>query len=95
MSIIFTLLFIVLILFIFASSVLFSVIRWVLSLFRIGGPRTTTTSSGSSTADAGYKRTNSSSGWHFSPEAEYKRKKKKKIISADEGEYVDFEDVKK
>ena len=95
MSIIFTLLFIVLILFIFASSVLFSVIRWVLSLFRIGGPRTTTTSSDSSNVGGDNKRTNSSSGWHFSPEAEYKRRKKKKIIGADEGEYVDFEDVKK
>ncbi len=39
-------------------------------------------------------RNSSASGWHYSPEAEYKRRKRKKIIDESEGEYVDFEEVK-
>lgn len=39
-------------------------------------------------------RRSAASGWHYSPEAEYKRRKRKKIIDENEGEYVDFEEIK-
>ena len=91
----------------FASSVIFSVIRWVLSLLGLGA-RTAGRASYNNTANGthqhrtqGEPRGNRGSNdkacsqWHFSPEEEYKRKHRKKIISPDEGEYVDFEEVKK
>ena len=48
---------------------------------------------GASDDEAQGRRT-SASGWHYSPEAEYKRRKRKKIIDENEGEYVDFEEIK-
>ncbi len=48
---------------------------------------------GSSREDTRGARSDAS-GWHYSPEAEYKRRKRKKIIDANEGEYVDFEEVR-
>ncbi|MBQ3188319.1 MAG: DUF4834 family protein [Bacteroidaceae bacterium] len=90
----------------FASSLILSVLRWILSLFGIGGSRAANDSyygaGGSRGGNAG--RTSSSSSrnssgasdteWHYSPEAEYKRRKRKKIIGNDEGEYVDYEEMK-
>ena len=108
MSIIFFIIIIFLFVVMFASSVIFSVIRWVLSLLGLGA-RTTRRAAGDGygsgnrgsrySSDAnGQRRQNSSTGnetqWHFSPEEEYKRKQRKKIISPDEGEYVDYEEIK-
>ena len=108
MSIIFFIIIIFLFVVMFASSVIFSVIRWVLSLLGLGA-RTTRRAAGGeygsgsrgsrySSDDNGQRRQNSSTGngaqWHFSPEEEYKRKQRKKIISPDEGEYVDYEEIK-
>ena len=90
----------------FASSLILSVLRWILSLFGIGGSRAANDSyygaGGSRGGNAGRTSSTSSrnssgasdSGWHYSPEAEYKRRKRKKIIGNDEGEYVDYEEMK-
>lgn len=90
----------------FASSLILSVLRWILSLFGIGGSRAANDSyygsGGSRGGNAGRTSSSSSrnssgasdSGWHYSPEAEYKRRKRKKIIGNDEGEYVDYEEMK-
>lgn len=95
---------IVILLLLFASSVLFSLIGWVLSLFGIGRSRGnygagsgTYNSSRQDGTGSSYRSGSSASatGWHYSPEAEYKRRKRKKIIDKDEGEYVDFEEIKK
>lgn len=89
----------------FASSLILSVLRWILSLFGIGGSRAANDryygaggSRGGNTGRTSSSSRNSSgtsdSGWHYSPEAEYKRRKRKKIIGNDEGEYVDYEEMK-
>ena len=91
----------------FASSLILSVLRWILSLFGIGGSRAANDryygAGGSRGGNAGRTSSSSSSrnssgasdsGWHYSPEAEYKRRKRKKIIGNDEGEYVDYEEMK-
>lgn len=99
MTLIFLIFFIFLFLLMFASSVIFSIIRWVLSLFGFGGQRKNNqgeygrSESGRYNSSSTYSGT--SSGWHYSPEAEYKRRKKKKIIQQDEGEYVNYEEIKK
>ena len=84
----------------FASSVILSIVRWVLSLFGIGnynkGNRAGHTHSNTQGGNSSSTYSNTSSaGWHYSPEAEYKRRKRKKIIQQDEGEYVDYEEIKK
>lgn len=99
MTIILFLFLILLFLVLFASSVILSLVRWFLSFLGFGNKRTGryTGQSHSETSDTGYtsSSSSSSSGWHYSPEAEYKRRKRKKIIQQDEGEYVDYEEVKK
>lgn len=90
----------------FASSLVLAVVRWVLSLFGMGRRNGTSSRGGSDNRASGADgassysgRTTSggasASGWHYSPEAEYKRRKRKKIIGQDEGEYVDYEEIKK
>ncbi len=90
----------------FASSLVLAVVRWVLSLFGMGHRNGTSSRGGNDNRTSGADgassysgRTTSggasASGWHYSPEAEYKRRKRKKIIGQDEGEYVDYEEIKK
>lgn len=97
MTIILFLFLILLFLLLFASSMIFSLIRWILSLFGLAGRGSHRhgRQAGAGTYNAGGNTSSSSSGWHYSPEAEYKRRKRKKIIQQDEGEYVDYEEVKK
>ena len=88
---------------IFASSIIFSVIRWILSLLGIESRRNYNNSKSThqNKEETGNRwQNNSQTGtneekWHFSPEEQYKRKKRKKIIAPDEGEYVDFEEIRK
>lgn len=99
MTLIFLIIFIFIFLLMFASSVIFSIIRWVLSLFGFGAQRKEN-KGGYERMDSGRYNSSStgsgtSSGWHYSPEAEYKRRKRKKIIQQDEGEYVNYEEIKK
>ena len=104
MGIFFFFIIIVLFLLFFASSIVFSIIRWVLSLLGIGAGRgnghhdTSGTQRRGSTGEGYNESAQSSSGddgqWHYSPEEAHKRRKRKKIISSDEGEYVDFEEIK-
>lgn len=85
----------------FASSLVISIVRWVLSLFGICSPgrwgvnfsRRTSNEKGDART-TGTSHSSSSSGWHYSAEALMKKSKRKKIIQPDEGEYVDFEEVK-
>ena len=108
MGVFFFIFIIFLFLVLFASSVIFSVIRWVLSLLGLGARGTRRTNYNNAGEAAHQQRKSreqprgsrgyedaARSQWHFSPEEEYKRKHRKKIISPDEGEYVDFEEVKK
>lgn len=107
MGIFFFFIIIVLFLLFFASSIVFSIIRWVLSLLGIGISSTrrsgehydtSSTQRRGSTGEGCNESAQSSSGdygqWHYSPEEAHKRRKRKKIISSDEGEYVDFEEIK-
>lgn len=110
MGVLFFILFILLFILIIASSVIVSIIRGVLSflgLTKKGGRSYTGTYSNSngSTSDTrqrssengawdGRHNNTETSGWHYSPEAEYKRRNRKKIIEENEGEYVDFEEIK-
>lgn len=108
MSIFFFIIIIFLFFLLFASSIIFSVIRWVLSLLGLGA-RGARRANYNNAGDAAHQQRKAGeqprgnrgyedaarSQWHFSPEEEYKRKNRKKIISPDEGEYVDFEEVKK
>lgn len=91
----------------FVSSLFVSVLRWVLSLFGIrsnryrgnysqtmnDSPRNGNSHSSDKEYHSAHAET-SSSGWHYSPEAELRRRKHGKVIKQDEGEYVDFEEIK-
>lgn len=98
-------LFLFLALMLFASSLVISVVKWVLSLFGLCEPgrwsvnvdRRSTGGQDAAGRTSGASRSSSSSsssGWHYSAEALMKKRKRKKIIQPDEGEYVDFEEVK-
>ena len=103
MSIIFFIIIVFFVILIFASSIIFSIIRWVLSLLGIGvyrsrggyNKRQQTYTKGEKQGTYRSNTNVNDQQWHFTPEEEYKRKKRKKIIASDEGEYVDFEEIKK
>ena len=104
MNIIFFIVLIFLVILFLASSVVLSIVRWVLSLIGLvpGAKSRRGTSEGGTqrmyhtrAGDASSNGGATTSGWHYSPEAELKRKKRKKIIQQDEGEYVDYEEIKK
>ena len=100
----FIILFIV-VLFLIGLSFIASIIRGILSFFGLGrknsnsyyntGQQTRGPGRGQQQQyNSGHKQEAATSGWHYSPEAEQKRRKRKKIFEANEGEYVDFEEVK-
>lgn len=96
---------IILFLLLFAVILVFSAIGRVMSFLGFGKRKhfTSSGSSGRRTYTGGSWGGNetsqsnkaSTSGWHYSPEAEHKRRKRKKVFQPDEGEYVDFEEVKR
>ncbi len=103
MSILIFVLLFILIIFIVGLSFVFSIVRGILSFLGLGRRKT----GGSYRQEqrdnsyGGYRQQQSDrqqntdvSGWHYSPEAENKRKRRKKIFDANEGEYVDFEEIK-
>lgn len=105
MSIIIFIILFILVAIIIGLSFVISIVRSILSFLGLGRSKTGgyyNTGQTTSGSDGEYRRRygnnrqqeSGTSGWHYSPEAESKRKKRKKIFEANEGEYVDFEEVK-
>ena len=103
MSIILFIILFIVVLFIIGLSFIASIIRGLLSFLGLGRRNSNgyhnTREQARGTEYRQQNRTRqqerTTSGWHYSPEADQKRQKRKKIFEANEGEYVDFEEVNK